>query len=205
MRKFRQYQHLYLRHNPRLKNLCYEVKECTRKHIGSELTGLKSAELLDILRARFLVWEESPRTATPEEVKRGTAVDPDTRPLNPSSNSADFDSKKTETCHRDCRLDVGTQWRRKRFQESTNLRDAVRNIAQTRSCAYIYYGDAASFHEWEFHTRLRIAGKHCDQYIEAMSKVVDGPRGVMHTSRQKKSASIVYAKLSMEHLVVSTR
>ena len=116
-----------------------------------------------------------------------------------------FRLKKTETCHRDCRLDVGTQWRRKRFQESTNLRDAARNLAQTRSCAYIYYGDAASFHEWKFHTRLRIAGKHCDQYIEAMSKVVDGPRGVMHTSRHKKLASIVYAKLSMEHLVVSTR
>ena len=32
------------------------------------------------------------------------------------------------------------------------------------------FGDAASFHEWEFRTRLRIAGKAGDQCIEAMSK-----------------------------------
>ena len=39
------------------------------------------------------------------------------------------------------------------------------------------YGDAASFHEWEFRTRLYIAGKTGDQYIEAMSKVCAGLRG----------------------------
>ena len=54
------------------------------------------------------------------------------------------------------------------------LRDAVGNHAETRVGAYIYCGDAASFHEWEFRTRLHIAGKFCDQYIEAMSKVCDG-------------------------------
>ena len=41
----------------------------------------------------------------------------------------------------------------------------------------IYCGDAARFHEWEFRTRLRIAGKSGDQYIEAMSKVCAGLRG----------------------------
>ena len=35
------------------------------------------------------------------------------------------------------------------------LRDAAGNHAETRSGAYIYY--AASFLEWEFCTRLRIA------------------------------------------------
>ena len=58
-----------------------------------------------------------------------------------------------------------------------HLRDAVGNHAETRSGAYNYYGDAASFHEWEFRTRLRISGKTGDQYIEAMSKACDGPRG----------------------------
>ena len=43
--------------------------------------------------------------------------------------------------------------------------------------AYIYYGDEASFHEWEFRIRQRSAGKTGDQYIEAMSKVCDGVRG----------------------------
>ena len=42
--------------------------------------------------------------------------------------------------------------------------------------ACIYYGDAASFHEWEFRTRPHIACKTGDQYIEAMSKVCDGLR-----------------------------
>ena len=58
-----------------------------------------------------------------------------------------------------------------------NLRDAAGNHAETRTCAHICYGDAASFHEWEFRTRLRIAGKTGDQYVEAMSKVCDGLRG----------------------------
>ena len=33
------------------------------------------------------------------------------------------------------------------------------------------------FHECEFRTRLRIAGKNGDQHVEAMSKVFDGLRG----------------------------
>ena len=54
------------------------------------------------------------------------------------------------------------------------LRDAAGNQAETRTGARIYYGDAASFHEWGFRTRLRIAGKTGDEYIEALSKVCDG-------------------------------
>ena len=50
-------------------------------------------------------------------------------------------------------------------------------MLKTRSGAYIYHGDAASFYEWEFRTRLRVAGEIDDQYIEAMSKVWDGLRG----------------------------
>ena len=55
--------------------------------------------------------------------------------------------------------------------------DEAGNHAETRTGANIYYGDAASFHEWEFRTRLRIACKSGDQYIEAMSNVCDGLRG----------------------------
>ena len=54
-RRFRQHLHLNLRHNMTVKDLCCEVKECTRKHSESELPGLKSAELQDVLRARLLV------------------------------------------------------------------------------------------------------------------------------------------------------
>ena len=57
------------------------------------------------------------------------------------------------------------------------LHDAAGNHAETRTGGHVKYGDAASFHEWEFRTRLRIAGKSGDQHIEPMSKVCDGLRG----------------------------
>ena len=57
------------------------------------------------------------------------------------------------------------------------LRDAAGNHPETSSGAYIYYGFAASFHGWQFRTRLRIAGKTGEQCIESMSKVCDGLRG----------------------------
>ena len=49
----------------------------------------------------------------------------------------------------------------------------------TKSGSYIYHGDAANFHEWEFRTRLRVktAGTDPDRYAEVMSKVIDGLRG----------------------------
>ena len=65
------------------------------------------------------------------------------------------------------------------------LRDAAGNHAETRSGAYIYYGDATSFHGWELRTRLRIAGKTDDQYNEAMSKVCDGLRGDAFVAAQE--------------------
>ena len=48
---------------------------------------------------------------------------------------------------------------------------------ETKNGAFIYYGDAALFHEWEFRTRLKVRSKTRDHYAEAMSKVVDGLRG----------------------------
>ena len=57
------------------------------------------------------------------------------------------------------------------------LRDASGNRAETRTGAHTYHGDAASFREWECRTRLRVAGKTGDQYIEAMSELCDGLRG----------------------------
>ena len=57
------------------------------------------------------------------------------------------------------------------------VHNEVGNQAETSTGAYIYDGDAASFHEWEFRTRLRIADKFGNQHIETMSKVCDGLRG----------------------------
>ena len=50
---------------------------------------------------------------------------------------------------------------------------------------FFCYGDTGSFHEWEFRTRLRIAGKSGDQYIEAMSRVCAGLRGDAFVTAQE--------------------
>ena len=42
-------------------------------------------------------WDESRRTASAEEAKRGIVADPDTRPLDPSGSSLDPEPKRTET------------------------------------------------------------------------------------------------------------
>ena len=51
------------------------------------------------------------------------------------------------------------------------------HYAETKSGSFIYHGDAASYHEWEFRTKLAIMNETGDQYATAISKVVDGLRG----------------------------
>ena len=63
--------------------------------------------------------------------------------------------------------------------------DEAGNHAETRTGVNIYYGDAASFHEWEFRTRLHIACKSGHQYIEAMSNVCDGLRSDAFVAAQE--------------------
>ena len=52
------------------------------------------------------------------------------------------------------------------------LRDAagirLKHVQLHTSTTEIQRGDAPSFREWEFRTRLGIAGKTGDQYIEAI-------------------------------------
>ena len=108
--KFTQFHHLHLRQ----KTTCLkcEVKECTRKHSGSEPSGQKPAELLCARHVRRLVWgsphtrecktyqdawDESRRTASAEEAKCGIVGDPDTRPLDPISSSTDPNPKRSKT------------------------------------------------------------------------------------------------------------
>ena len=65
------------------------------------------------------------------------------------------------------------------------LRDAAGNHVETRTGAYIYHWDAASFHERECRTRLRNAVKSGDQYIEVISKICDGLRGDAFVAAQE--------------------
>ena len=75
------------------------------------------------------------------------------------------------------------------------LRDAAGNHAETRTGAHIHHGDAASFHECEFRTRLRIAGKTGDQYTEAMSKMSVTDCVATRSSRHKKLLSIILCEI----------
>ena len=63
----------------------------------------------------------------------------------------------------------------------------------TKSGSYIYHGEPADFHEWEFRTELRVkaAGTDPTQYAEVMSRVVDGLRG---------EAFITAKEIGTEHL-----
>ena len=83
-----------------------------QKHSGSELSGLKSAELPDVRHARLPekshtrecktyqdAWDESRRTAAAEEANREVAAGPVARPLNPSSSSTDPRAEEDETDH----------------------------------------------------------------------------------------------------------
>ena len=62
---------------------------------------------------------------------------------------------------------------------------------ETRSGAHIYSGEAHSFHEWSFRTRLFVRGKTGDAYTNAAAKVVDGLRG---------DAFVVAQELGLEEL-----
>ena len=58
--------------------------------------------------------------------------------------------------------------------------------SETRGGSYIYSGDASSFHEWEFRTRMRLhKSRDPDKYSEAMSRVIDGLRGDAFTIAQE--------------------
>ena len=48
---------------------------------------------------------------------------------------------------------------------------------ETKSGSYVFSGDSAVYHEWEFRTKLRMVGLDGNQYQTAMSKVVKGLRG----------------------------
>ena len=83
------------------------------------------------------------------------------------------------------------------------LRDAAGNNAGTRTGAYIHYGDAASFHEWEFRTP-RITGNLVINTSKLCPKSATDCV-VTPFSRHKKLASIICAKLLTEDHAVLTR
>ena len=66
------------------------------------------------------------------------------------------------------------------------VRDAPGNHAETRTGAYIYNGDAASFHEWEFRARLRIAGNRRSDMLLDLSGSTREERVMVQSSIGKE-------------------
>ena len=52
-----------------------------------------------------------------------------------------------------------------------------RGPQENKTGAFVYSGEAAMFHEWEFRTRLRLSVRDPEFYKEAVSKVIEGLRG----------------------------
>ena len=80
------------------------------------------------------------------------------------------------------------------------MRDEAGNHSETRTGAYILFGDAASFHEWEFRTRLRFAAV-INALKQCLKSVMDCEATL--SSRHEKLASTICAKLLVEDHVVS--
>ena len=49
--------------------------------------------------------------------------------------------------------------------------------AETRNGSYIYGGSPANFHEWVFRTRMQVQGRTDQQYLTAMTNVIQGLKG----------------------------
>ncbi len=47
----------------------------------------------------------------------------------------------------------------------------------TKSGKYVYWGDATSYYEWEFRTRLSVMGTKEDFYQDTVAKIEEGLRG----------------------------
>ena len=63
---------------------------------------------------------------------------------------------------------------------------------ETKQGTYVYKGDGINFYEWEFCTKLRIAGKTGEHYTDAVSKILDGLRGDAFVVAQEVGLEALY-------------
>ena len=71
-------------------------------------------------------------------------------------------------------------------------------IKETKGGAFIYFGDAHSYHEWEFRTRLRLTVRDPEFYPDAVSKVVEGLRGNAFTVAQEMGFEMLTKPIDYE-------
>ena len=76
---------------------------------------------------------------------------------------------------------------------------------ETKQGTFVYKGDGLNFYEWEFRTKLRVAGKTGEHFTDAVSKVVDGIRGDAFVVAQEVGLEALYEWDGVEKLTKAMR
>ena len=75
------------------------------------------------------------------------------------------------------------------------------DFQETRAGGYIYRGEAATFHEWEFRIKVRSAAKTGDAYADAAAKIVDALRDDAFVVAQEVGVETVMKEGGLDALV----
>ncbi len=75
----------------------------------------------------------------------------------------------------------------------------------TKSGKYVYWGDATSYYEWEFRTRLSILGTKDDFGHDTVVKIVEGLRGDAFVVAQEVGLGELVATDGIDQLVAAMR
>ena len=80
-----------------------------------------------------------------------------------------------------------------------------RDCKETKQGTFVYKGDGVNFYEWEFGTKLRIAGKTGEHYTDAVSKIVDGLRGDAFVVAQEVGLEALYEADGVQKLCAAMK
>ena len=73
------------------------------------------------------------------------------------------------------------------------------NPKTTKQGAFIYSGEASSFHEWEFRTNLRMLSAKEDKYQEKITDVVEALRGDAFNVSQQVGITVLMNENNLGH------
>ena len=79
------------------------------------------------------------------------------------------------------------------------------NPKTTKAGAYIYSGEASSFHEWEFRTRLRMLSAAEGKHAEAITQIVEALRGDAFNVSQQVGITDLMEENGHERLIKDMR
>ena len=80
-----------------------------------------------------------------------------------------------------------------------------RDYKETKQGTFVYKGDGVNFYEWEFRTKLRVAGKTGEHYTDAVSKIVDGLRGDAFVVAQEVGLEALYEADGVQKLCAAMK